>query len=207
MLNWLTFIFWQRKMYIYLLCNQQIIEMKKIACLIAVCVGMTFTAALLSYRINDINAAETTAVEKKELTFDDVMKSIHDGTFFLKVPDCSDATCEELKIDFLTVKLYSDFLDGAEDWLNNLDEEKIRYYKSTRCAKIKYGDGTKTEKLSLPNWLNDTENEMGDICYKYSKKYTVEKFGIPEDIVKVITKSASEVQRRGYSVKADLYKI
>lgn len=181
--------------------------MKKIACLIAVCVGMTFTAALLSYRINDINAAETTAIEKKELTFDDVMKSIDDGTFFLKVPGCSDATCEELKIDFLTVKVYSDFLDGAEDWLNNIDEEKIRYYKSTRYAKIKYGDGTKTENLRIGTWLEDARSEMSNICYKYSKSYMNEKFNIPTDIIKVITKSASEVQNRSFYAKIDLAKI
>lgn len=188
--------------------------MKKIALLVTICVAMTFAAVALTDCINKNHPLESTYVENKELTFEDVMESIDDGTFFLKVPDCSDITCEELKIDFLTVKLYSDFLDGAEDWLNNLDEEKIRYYKSTRCAKIKYGDGTKTEKLRIGTWLEDARSEMATICDKYGRNYKNDKvniprdiFHIPDDIIKVITKSASEVQRRSAYAKIDLAKI
>ena len=187
--------------------------MKKIAYFIAFAVVMTIGASVLTDCINETNPLENHRVEK-ELTFDDIMKSIDDGTFFLKVPDCSDATCEEVKIDFLTVKLYSDFLDGAEDWLNNLDEEKIRYYKSTRCAKIKYGNGTKEEKLRIETWFEDASCEMGIICDKYSMNYKNDKvniprdiFHIPENIIKVITKSASEAQRRSFNDRLALLKI
>ena len=188
-------------------------NMKKIVYLIAFAAVMTVGASVLTNCINETNPLENHRVEK-ELTFDDIMKSIDDGTFFLKVPACSDATCEELKIDFLTIKLYSDFLDGAEDWLNNLDEDKIRYYKNTRCAKIKYGDGTKTESVRLSKWFDDANCELGIICDKYNRNYKNVKVvvprdicHIPDDIIKVITKSASEAQRRSFNDRLALLKI
>lgn len=169
--------------------------MKKIAYFIA---AITFASCTF---------APVTPVEEHKLTFDEIWTASTEGKFLEMVPDCSVATQQEMLEDIMVIKYYQHVLSEIQNWLSDPDESQIRYYKNTRCIKIKSFDGKKDEVFEVYR-MSSIKSEMFNISSRYEKPYMTEKFNIPQEIIDVLVKSANDLGHKYFMVKeCDFHKI
>ena len=128
----------------------------------------------------------TTTVYPRVLLFDEISEE--------HLVNCSEETKAEVLADIAAIKLCHEELNIFEDWLKNADEEAVRQYQKTR--KI----NGKKAIVELESLCKGTLNgDLIKLSSKYSKRYLVDTFNVPEEVVRAINaKIDNERTRKGH---------